>query len=162
VDLGAAAAVGVDRQHGGACLDLERYDYARGSTSLIRPTEGTIVDRIPPRARVRRGAPLELPHILVLVDDPDDTVIGPLARARASLEPLYDFELMQGGGHLAGYRVADAALEEGVLDALGRLAEPDAFRRRYGLGADAPVLLYAVGDGNHSLATAKSIWPARS
>lgn len=138
-------------------LDLERYDYGRGSTTLVRATEGTIVDRIPPRARVRRGATLELPHILILVDDPGDTVLGPLAAARDRLRPLYDFDLMLGGGHLRGWLV-DGALEEQAVSALAALAEPEAFCRRYNLPAGTPVLLYPVGDGNHSLATAKSIW----
>ncbi|HEY3473541.1 MAG TPA: DUF1015 domain-containing protein, partial [Anaerolineales bacterium] len=82
------------------CLDLEAYDYTRGSSSLIRATEGTIVDRLPPRIRIREGATLELPHILVLIDDPNRTVIEPLTAAKSSLEKLYDFELMLGSGHL--------------------------------------------------------------
>ena len=85
-------------------LDLEQYDYNKGSTSLIRATEGTILERIPPRVRIRAGAPLELPHILVLIDDPQHTVIEPLVAARAELPKLYDFELMLGSGHLTGYR----------------------------------------------------------
>jgi hypothetical protein len=141
-----------------ACLDLGRYDYSRGSTSLVRATEGTILERLPPRVRIRKGAALELPHILVLVDDPGDEVIGPLARAATRLDRLYDFDLMQGGGHLAGYRVADAALENGVVGALERLADRQAFHRKYDVPAATPVLLFAVGDGNHSLATAKAIW----
>jgi len=104
------------RTHHGvvACVDLERYDYNRGSTTLVRATEGTIVERIPPRVRIRSGAPLELPHILILIDDPDDAMIGPLTGARNRFEKLYDFELMQGGGHIAGYLVNDPALEKGV------------------------------------------------
>lgn len=141
-----------------ACVDLERYDYNRGSTTLVRATEGTIVERIPPRVRIRKGAPMELPHILILVDDPADTMIGPLQAARADFEKLYDFELIQGGGHVAGYLVDDSAIERGVVDALAALADPVAFRARYGLESGTPVLLYAVGDGNHSLATAKAIW----
>ena len=140
------------------CLDLERYDFARGSTSLVRATEGTIVERIPPRLRIRRGAPLELPHILVLLDDPEDSVLGPIAARKASLPALYDFELMKGGGHLSGRLVDDRALEAGVVAALEGLAEPAAFARRYGLPAGTPPLLFAVGDGNHSLATAKAAW----
>ncbi len=141
-----------------ACIDLEKYDYNRGSTTLVRATEGTILERIPPRVRIRKGAPLELPHILILVDDPDDAMIGPIEAAKGKLEKVYDFELMQKGGHLAGYRVNDAALEKGVIDALGRLAEPAKFQAKYDLKAQTPVLLFAVGDGNHSLATAKAIW----
>lgn len=139
-------------------LDLEAYDFTAGSTSLVRATEGTIVDRLPPRIHVRKGAPIELPHIMVLVDDPEDTVIGPLARAKDDFEKVYDFDLMMNGGHLAGYRVTNADAEAKVVAALERLAEPKRYAERYGLDEGAPVLLYAMGDGNHSLATAKAIW----
>ncbi len=136
-------------------MDLDAYDYTAGSNSLVRATEGTIVDRLPPRIRVREGAPIELPHIMVLIDDPEDTVIGPLAGA--SLEKVYDFDLMMKGGHLTGFAVSSEQ-EDRITAALARLAEPKRFAERYGLGDDAPVLLYAMGDGNHSLATAKAIW----
>jgi hypothetical protein len=138
-------------------LDLEAYDYHRGSTSLIRATEGTILERIPPRVRIRSGAPLELPHILVLIDDPDRTVIEPLVAARREFPALYDFELMLGSGHLAGYSVEARAAAK-ALGALEALAEPSAFARRYGLDPSSPVMLFAMGAGNHSLATAKAIW----
>ncbi|MBP1768030.1 MAG: uncharacterized protein H6P98_2145 [Candidatus Aminicenantes bacterium] len=141
-----------------ACLDLEHYDFRKGATSLIRATEGTILSRIPPRVKIREGAPLEIPHIMVLLDDPRDTVIGPLGDRRRSLKKLYDFELMLGSGHLAGYRVEDAGLEKGVVEALQVLADPAAFAAAHGLQPGTPVLLYAMGDGNHSLATAKTIW----
>jgi len=141
-----------------AAIDLEAYDYTPSSTSLVRATEGTILDRIPPRVKIREGSPLELPHIMVLIDDPEDTVIGPLAKSRGSLERLYDFELMMDSGRLAGYRVGDRALEEAAVKALEKLADPGSFRLRYGLSSERPVLLFAMGDGNHSLATAKSIW----
>jgi hypothetical protein len=140
------------------CLDLEHYDYTKGSTSLIRATEGTIIDRLPPRMKIRTGAPLELPHILVLIDDPEKTVIEPLAAAKDKLPKLYDFDLMLGSGHLVGYAVDDQELENGVVAALRGLAQPEAFAAKYGLGADSPVLLFAMGDGNHSLATAKAVW----
>ncbi|MCX6566402.1 MAG: DUF1015 domain-containing protein [Candidatus Aminicenantes bacterium] len=139
-------------------LDLERYDYRKSSTTLIRATEGTIIERIPPRVRIREGAPMELPHIMVLIDDPAGEVIGPLAAATEKLEKLYDFELMLGSGHLAGYRVSDRSLEDGIVRALSRLVDPRAFAAKYGLKEGTPVLLYAMGDGNHSLATAKTIW----
>jgi hypothetical protein len=139
-------------------LDLERYDYTKGSQSLIRATEGTIVERLPPRMRIRAGAALELPHILVLIDDPARTVIEPLGQARERLTPLYDFELMLGSGHLEGRLVSDPALEAGVIRALEALADPRAFASKYGVEADQAVLLFAMGDGNHSLATAKAIW----
>ena len=140
------------------CLDLECYDYTTGSTSLIRATEGTIVDRLPPRIKIREGAALELPHILVLIDDPLRTVIEPIGAATANLEKLYDFDLMLGSGHLTGYAVNDPALEDGVIAALRGLAQPETFAQKYGLTPDQPVLLFAMGDGNHSLATAKAIW----
>jgi hypothetical protein len=139
------------------CLDLERYDFSSGSTSLIRATEGTIIERIHPRVRVRQAAPLELPHILVLIDDPGGTVIEPVAAGAARLTQLYDFDLMLGSGHLAGYAVDEGA-EAQVVAALRALARPEAFAARYGLGPDRPVLLFAMGDGNHSLATAKAVW----
>lgn len=139
------------------CLDLERYDYSQGSTSLVRATEGTIVDRLPPRIAIREGAPLELPHIMVLIDDPGDTVLGPLRQRKGELTPVYDVELMKDSGHLSGWRVDDGALERSTMAALEALADPEAFAAKYGL-AEAPVLLYAMGDGNHSLATAKAIW----
>ena len=140
------------------CLDLEQYDFRKSSTSLIRATEGTILDRIPPRVRIREGAPLEIPHIMVLIDDPEDTVFEPLAAAKARLRKLYDFELMMDSGHLSGYAVNDQALERGIVRAIESLADPAGFVRKYGLKPGTPVLLYAMGDGNHSLATAKAIW----
>lgn len=140
------------------CLDLERYDYQKGSTSLIRATEGTIVERLPPRIEIRKGAPIELPHIMVLIDDPNDTVIGPLAEAKTQLDKLYDFELMLNAGHLRGYGIPAGAREIQVITALENLARPEGFSSRYGLPAQTPVLLFAMGDGNHSLATAKAIW----
>jgi len=137
-------------------LDLEHYDFNKGSASLIRATEGTIIERLPPRMKIREGAALEFPHILVLIDDAGGTVIEPLAAAKASLEKLYDFDLMLDSGHLAGYQVS-AALEEAVIAALRGLARPEVFAEKYGV-KDRPVLLFAMGDGNHSLATAKAIW----
>jgi len=139
------------------CLDLERYDYNKGSSSLIRATEGTIVDRLPPRIKIRQGAAMELPHILVLIDDPQGTVIEPLGAAKNTLEKLYDFDLMFDSGHLTGYAVS-AKFEDQVVEALRGLAKPETFAAKYGIGAGQPVLLFAMGDGNHSLATAKAIW----
>jgi hypothetical protein len=140
------------------CLDLEHYDYTKGSTSLIRATEGTIVDRLPPRMKIRTGAPLELPHILVLIDDPQKTVIEPVGAASGKLEKLYDIDLMLDSGHLVGYAVNDSALEASVIEALRGLAKPEVFAAKYGVDSDKPVLLFAMGDGNHSLATAKAVW----
>ena len=89
-----------------AALDLDQYSFQKGAKSLIRATEGTIIDRLPPRIKIRKDALLELPHILVLIDDPQKTVIEPLADSKSAMQKLYDFELMQGGGHLEGYLVS--------------------------------------------------------
>jgi hypothetical protein len=138
-----------------AALDLEQYDYAKGSKSLIRATEGTILDRIPPRKQIRRDAPLELPHILVLIDDKDLRVIEPLSARRNELEIVYTTELMNNGGSITAYRIHSDEDFKQITDALHRLADPQAFFEKYGSN---DVLLYAMGDGNHSLATAKSCW----
>jgi hypothetical protein len=138
-------------------LDLEQYDFSRESTSPIRPTEGTMVERLAPRIDVRRGADLELPHILVLIDDPARTVIEPIAADVRVERALYETDLMLGGGRVTGYSV-DAACGERASRALRDLAEPNAFATRYGVAPDTPVMLFAVGDGNHSLATAKAYW----
>jgi hypothetical protein len=136
-------------------VDLEQYRYGAGSRSLIRPTEGTIVERLPPRMEIRRGAALELPHIMLLVDDPADTLTGALWRERERLPLVYDFELMKGAGHVRGWHVGDAASLKLIADALSALADREAFAAKYG---SKDLLLFAVGDGNHSLATAKAIW----
>ena len=138
-------------------LDLEAYDYNKGSSSLIRATEGTIVDRLPPRIKIREGATVELPHILVLIDDPNRTVIEPVSAAKSKLEKLYDFNLMLDSGHLTGYAVNEE-FENKVVEALRGLANPETFSVKYGIDKNQPVLLFAMGDGNHSLATAKAIW----
>ena len=141
------------------CLDLEQYDYSKGAGTLIRATEGTIVERIPPRVRIRDGAPMESPHIMVLIDDPADTVIGAIAAEKGDLPQVYDFDLMLESGRIAGWCVSDRALERRAMAALARLGDSAAFHAKYGLqGGEYPVLLYAMGDGNHSLATAKAIW----
>ena len=135
-------------------LDLERYDYNKGAQSLIRATEGTILERLPARIKVRENAPIELPHIMVLIDDPQCTVIEPLFKEQ--LETVYDFELLENGGHLKGYRVDRTELIDQVADALENLADPEAYRAKYQVVGE--VMLYAMGDGNHSFATAKAIW----
>lgn len=139
-------------------LDLEKYDFNRGSQTLIRATEGTIVDRLPPRIKIRKNASIELPHILVLIDDPEQTVIEPVLASARMNQPVYDFELMQGSGHLTGWKVTDPESEIRMLNALERLADPKFFQQKYRVGPEKGVLLYAMGDGNHSLATAKSVW----
>ena len=122
-------------------VDLDAYDYAKGSKPAIRPSESTVVERIPPRLKVRRGATLETPHVMMLADDANCTLIEPIGLIKNQLPPLYDGELMLGGGHLRGWAVEDPALIAGIDAALAALADPA-----------------AVGDGNHSLATAKAYW----
>lgn len=139
-------------------LDLEKYDFSVGSTSLIRPTEDTIVDRLPPRIKIREQAPLELPHILMLIDDPEDLVIGPIEKLKENLTVAYDFELMLASGHLTGRYIDNPDLEDHIIKGLEKLADPKVFSEKYGLPENTPVLLYASGDGNHSLATARSFW----
>ncbi|MDA0334135.1 MAG: DUF1015 domain-containing protein [bacterium] len=131
-------------------LDLEQYSYAADARTLIRTTEGTVVSRLAPRIEVRRGAPLEVPHIMVLIDDAEQTVIEPLFEH--SLPLLYDTQLMLGGGRVRGWHVREAPLIEQVVAALRRLLATD----KSG-GPDAP-MLYAMGDGNHSFATAQAVW----
>jgi len=139
-------------------LDLELYSFEKGSQSLIRATEKTIPERLPPRIAIREQSPLESPHILVLIDDPDKTVIEPLVEKADSFEKLYDFELMKGSGHLKGWHVAERGAVDGIVKSLRTLADPQRFRERYSARPDQKVLLFPVGDGNHSLATAKSCW----
>lgn len=137
-------------------MDLEEYDFSKGSQSKIRATEGTIIDRIPPRQKIRRNASLELPHILMLIDDREKKVIEPISETKDSLEKLYEFDLMMDGGHITGYKVSDE-LKEQVLSELDKLEDKKNFEEKYGV-IDKEVLLFAAGDGNHSLATAKSCW----
>ena len=137
-------------------IDLEQYDYEPGASTPIRATEGTVMQRIPPRVKVRKNAPIELPHVLLLADDPGKTVIEPLAGQTSDMEELYDFELMEDGGHLKGWRLNPAQLAR-VASALTALADRDYFEQRYHAKGKPP-LLFAVGDGNHSLATAKECY----
>ena len=136
-------------------VDLEQYDYNKGSRSLIRATEGTVLERIPPRLAVRRDASLELPHVMLLIDDVQRTVIEPLAARADKLPVAYDFSLMQNSGSIKGYFVDSVGVGR-VSAALERLISPEYVRARYGEGIDP--LLFAVGDGNHSLATAKAAY----
>lgn len=147
-------------------VDLECYDYRPGSGTLIRATEGTVLDRIPPRVKIRENAPIELPHIMLLVDDPEKILIEKLFERKDSFKKLYDFELMQGGGHIRGWKVEDRESLGLAASALKKLADPASFAEKYGLQirhgdgsliSPAP-LLFAAGDGNHSLATAKAHW----
>ena len=139
-----------------AAVDLEKYDYTPGSGSLIRATEGTVLERIPPRVRVRKDAPIELPHVMLLIDDPKKTCIEPIQAAAGSMEKVYDFDLMMKGGHLTGWKLSSAQIDA-LAKALEQLAGDDAMREKYGVTGVAP-LLFAVGDGNHSLATAKTCY----
>ncbi len=137
-------------------VDLDQYDFTPGSGALIRATEGTVLSRIPPRVRVRQDAPVELPHVMLLIDDPERTVIEPLTADAGSMEKLYDFDLQQGGGHLTGWKLTAAQIDA-VATALTGLTSEEAMEKKYGLRGAAP-LLFAVGDGNHSLATAKQCY----
>lgn len=135
-------------------VDLNAYDYSTGSTSAIRATERTVVERIPPRMRVRRDAPIELPHILMLADDHDKVLIEPIAEQKAELKELYDFELMEGGNRIRGWLVQGAAAE--AFNA--RLTEYTATVGKKYEDLEGVPMVFAVGDGNHSLATAKSCY----
>ena len=129
-------------------VDLEQYSFEKGEKPLVRPTEQTIASRLPPRLVIRRGAPVELTHIMILIDDPECTVLEPLQARKNSLRKLYDFDLMMNGGHLKGWAVDRADDLDRVDRTMNRLLDS--------LGDDP--LLLAVGDGNHSLATAKAYW----
>lgn len=154
------------RDSGGACprkglvmaFDLEDYDYHLGSASAIRPTEKTVEERIPPRLAVREGAAVELPHIMLLIDDPDCAVIEPLFDETDRLQKLYDIDLMENGGHLTGWFIPQGALTDQIEAGLANLADRAVFNAKYGVDGSKPVLPFAVGDGNHSMATAKASW----
>ena len=135
-------------------VDLDAYDYSTGSTSAIRATERTVVERIPPRQRVRRNAPIELPHILMLCDDHDKVLIEPIAAKKNRLKKLYDFDLMEKGGHITGWLVDGADVDE-FNKTLERYSATVGEKYK-----DLPgvPMVFAVGDGNHSLATAKSCY----
>ena len=135
-------------------VDLEHYDYRHDSTSLIRATEKTVLERIPPRQRVRRGAALELPHVMMLCDDEKMQLIEPIGAVKDSLLKLYELDLVEDGGHIVGYLV-DGAAADAFNARLASYAET--LEDKYPDLNGAKVLL-AVGDGNHSLATAKSCY----
>ena len=126
-------------------IDLEDYDYSKGSTALIRATEQTVLERIPPRVAIRKDAILEMPHVMLLIDDKERKVIEPLANKKGDMQTAYDFELMQGGGHIEGYFI-DKDTQAKVQEALQSLVKNEGD------------MLFAVGDGNHSLATAKECY----
>ncbi len=137
-------------------VDLDAYDYMPASGAAIRATEKTVVERIPPRMKIRQGAPLELPHVILLCDDPEATIVEPLTGKKDSFKKLYDFDTMLGGGHIAGWLVSgeaaaalDAALEKYEQGAPARYAH-----------LNGTPMVFAAGDGNHSLATAKACYEA--
>ncbi len=133
-------------------VDLEEYDFTKGNKPLIRPTEATIQERIPPRLKIRKDAFVEFPHVMMFIDDEKKEIIEGLFENRTSLEKIYDFDLNMGGGHLDGYFVKDyETVEKQFLN----LIDSDRLVAKY--GEDVPFMM-AVGDGNHSLATAKAHW----
>ena len=134
-----------------AQIDLETYEWKPFSKANIRATEATIVERIPPRMEIRRGAPLELPHIMLLVDDKADLLVGGTGKAVKAKTPVYDGELMCNGGSITGWAVESEAEIAGVTAAVNKIADTNR-------AADGSTFLFAVGDGNHSLATAKAVW----
>lgn len=127
-------------------IDLEDYSYVKGADTFIRATEQTVLDRIPPRVNIRKDASIELPHIMLLIDDPKRTVIEPLSDKTNNFNCLYDFELMQNAGSIKGYALNESAVVD-VQNALSDLANNS-----------SEGLLFAVGDGNHSLASAKECY----
>ena len=137
-------------------VDLEDYSYEKGSQTLIRATEGTVLERIPPRVRVRENAKLELPHVMLLIDDEKKEIIEGLTDKVSSEDLVYDFDLMQNGGHIKGYKIPDN-LTDAVFAGLEKLADKDNFEAKYNV-KDKGILLFAMGDGNHSLATAKACY----
>lgn len=137
-------------------IDLEDYSYEKGSTSLVRATEKTVIERIPPRVKVRENASLELPHIMILIDDDKKDIIESLKEKVSNEDKLYDFDLMKDGGHIKGYLLKDKVSNE-VIEKLGLLADKEYFNKKYNI-ENKEVLLFAMGDGNHSLATAKACY----
>ena len=137
-------------------VDLEDYSYEKGSQSLIRATEGTVLERIPPRVKVRENAKLELPHVMLLIDDEKKEIIEGLTGKISESEVVYDFDLMQNGGHVKGYKVPEELIKN-IFAGIEELADKENFEKKYNV-KDKGVLLFSVGDGNHSLATAKACY----
>ena len=133
-------------------VDLEKYDFSKGSRTLVRATEGTIEERIPPRLKIRRNAAAEFSHIMILFDDERCEITEELYENRDKLKKLYDFELNMGGGSVEGYFVEDY---KSVSEAFSKLSDKERLIKKYG---KADEFIFAVGDGNHSLATAKAFW----
>ena len=137
-------------------VDLEDYSYEVGSQTLIRATEKTVIERIPPRVKVRENAKLELPHIMILIDDEKKDIIESLKNKVTETDVVYDFDLMQNGGHIKGYKLNSDVINE-IGTKLENLADKDYFEKKYN-AHDKGILLFAMGDGNHSLATAKACY----
>ncbi len=137
-------------------VDLEAYSYEKGSQTLIRATEKTVIERIPPRMKVRENALLELPHIMILIDDEKKDIIESLKNKVSEKDVVYDFELMQKGGHIKGYKLNNDVINE-INTKLEALADKEYFEKKYDV-KDKGILLFAMGDGNHSLATAKACY----
>ncbi len=135
-------------------VDLEDYSYEKGSQTLIRATEKTVIERIPPRLKVRENALLELPHIMILIDDEKKDIIESLKNKVTDTDIVYNFDLMQNGGHIKGYKLNKEIINE-TITKLENLADKDYFEQKYDV-KDKGILLFAMGDGNHSLATAKA------
>ena len=135
-------------------VDLEDYSYEKGSQTLIRATEKTVIERIPPRLKVRENALLELPHIMILIDDEKKEIIESLKNKVTEEDKVYDFDLMENGGHIRGYKLSNEVMNE-VEEGLEKLSDKTSFEERYDVTGKG-VLLFAMGDGNHSLATAKA------
>ena len=132
-------------------VDLEKYEWKPGSKALIRATEATVPERIPPRMKIRTGAALELPHIMLLANDEKDLLVGGAGEIAKKSSPVYDGDLMLNSGHITGWRVAGSEAEGLIEKALSSL-------KKAGTDKDGNCFLFAVGDGNHSLATAKAVW----
>lgn len=132
-------------------VDLENYEWKPGTKALIRATEATVPERIPPRMKIRTGAPLELPHIMLLANDPKDLLVGGAGKLAKSSSPVYDGDLMINSGHITGWSLKGKEAENTIENALSSLAKD-------GTDKDGNTFLFAVGDGNHSLATAKAVW----
>lgn len=142
-------------------LDLEKYDFNKWSQTLIRATEWTIIDRLPPRVKIRENALFEFPHIMVLIDDPEKQVIEPLANKVDKFKKMYDFDLMMDGWHIKWYQINDEETVNEIINWLAHLADKEVFKNKYGVWDDLWVLLFAMWDWNHSFATAKAIWEAK-
>ena len=135
-------------------VDLEDYSYEKGSQTLIRATEKTVIERIPPRLKVRENALVELPHIMILIDDEKKNIIEDLKNKVTEEDTVYDFDLMENGGHIKGYKLSNSVINE-VINKIEALADKEYFEKKYNV-KDKGILLFAMGDGNHSLATAKA------